>query len=331
MNRLVAVLLVSGTLASGCAPASGRGDDDDSVADGDADTDGDGDSDAEPDGGRPLRDAGWADAAVCTDSVDVVLVLDVSSSMGFILDSLEAEFSRVVDAATELAPDPHFGLLPFVDNWAFDRTGALEGGVVHVEAATLRAAFGDIRRTYTDPNRNPADGPDGPTMQNPICEENALDALNAAATEFPWRDPSTRVIILVTDDTFLERPDNYGDRDGDGDTDSMDFPSEGDYPAETTIDETVTALRDRLIRVFSFSRLAPPPIWDFGRCGTGRRLPWEAVSDGWSTDYGAHAPIPEQTDADNLDVDQVLSGDVSLADAITDLVTESYCDPVDLF
>jgi len=47
--------------------------------------------------------------------------------------------------------------------------------------------------------------------------------------------------------------------------------------------------------------------------------------------YGARAPIPDQTDGANLDVDQVLSGQVSLADAITDLVNDGYCDPVDLF
>ncbi len=243
------------------------------------------------------------------------------------------EFARVADAAIDLAPgsEPHFGLVAFVDDWAFDRTGAAEGGIVHLGAETLRAAFGDLRRTYTDANRNPGDGPDGPTLQNPICEENALDALHAAATEFPWRDPSTRVAILVTDDTFLERPDNYGDRDGDGETDRQDFPREGDYPAETTVAETVSALRDRLVRVFSFTRLAPPSIFDFTRCGTGRRLPWEDISDGWSTPYGEHAPIPDQTDGGNLDLDQVLSGQVSLADAITELVAESYCDPVDLF
>ena len=90
-------------------------------------------------------------------------------------------------------------------------------------------------------------------------------------------------------------------------------------------------IRDVVVILVDNAILAPPPIWDFGRCGTGRRLPWEAVSDGWSTPYGAHEPIPDQTDASNLDVDQVLSGEVSLADAITDLVTDSYCDPVDLF
>ncbi len=324
----LAVLLVIGSAGMGCSP--GAADDDGGDADADADVDGDGDADRGRDAG-PFPDAGFADAAVCTDAVDVVLVLDVSSSMSFVLDSLEAEFARVVDAATALAPEPHFGLVAFVDDWALDRTGAAEGGVVHLEADTLRAAFHELRVRYTEPNRNPGDGPDGPTLQNPICEENALDALQAAATEFPWRDPSTRVVILVTDDTFLERPDNYGDRDGDGATDRQDFPREGDYPAEATIGEVVTALRDRLVRVFSFTRLAPPSIFDFTRCGTGRRLPWEDISDGWSTPYGVEAPIPDQSAGENLALDQVLSGGVSLADAITDLVAESYCDPVDLF
>ena len=43
-------------------------------------------------------------------------------------------------------------------------------------------------------------------------------------------------MILVTDDTFLEKGDNYGDRDGDGDTNETTYPSEGDYPARFTVD-----------------------------------------------------------------------------------------------
>lgn len=126
------------------------------------------------------------DAGVCTDVVDVVFVLDVSSSMNFVLEELEDDVQQVVDAAAMLAPDPHFGFLGFVDNHAFATNGPLEGGRVHTSASTLQAAFRDFLTTYTSPNRNPGDGPSGPTTQNPICEENALDAIYAAATEFPW-------------------------------------------------------------------------------------------------------------------------------------------------
>ena len=267
------------------------------------------------------------DAGVCTDVVDVVFVLDVSSSMGFVLDQLGTGIGEVVTAANELTPDAHFGLIPFVDNHAIDLTGDLEGGKVHTGAATLQAAFTYAQNTYTNPNRNPGDGPSGPETQNPICEENAADALYAAATEFPWRDNATRVIILATDDTFLERPDNYGDRDGDGDWDLTDFSWEGNYSALRILVETVQALQDARVRVFSFTKLEPPGTWDFDKCGTGRRLAWEAVSWGWTDPYNGAEPIPAATDGANFDLNQIKDQTLSLSATINEVVVQSYCNP----
>jgi len=198
---------------------------------------------------------------------------------------------------------------------------------VHTDAATLSAAFRDFLRTYTDNNRNPGDGPTGPTTQNPICEENSLDALYAAAADFPWRPNATHVIILATDDTFIERPDNYGDRDGDGLTNRTDFPREGNYPALRTLSETVDAVRAARARVFSFTRLAPPGLFDFTRCGTPRRLDWSRVPSGWSTPYDGAPPIPMQTDGRNFDLDAVRTGSISLADTVSEVVVDSYCQP----
>ena len=270
---------------------------------------------------------GAGDLGTCTDVVDVVFVLDVSSSMDFVLDKLDAEIDAVVQKANSLAPDAHFGLIAFVDNWALDMSGPLAGGKVHVDGATLKAAFQNYKNVYTTPNRNPGDGPSGPTEQNPICEEDALDALHAAAAEFPWRANATRVIIAVTDDTFLERPDNYGDRDGDGMEDKTDYPREGNYPAMWTVSETVDALKGARARVFAFTRLMPPGPLDLTRCGTGRRLPWASVSDGWSTPYMGHAPIPMATDGKNFDLDQVKAGTLSLSETINQVVVQSYCNP----
>lgn len=278
--------------------------------------------------------AGWidappwspsADAGTCEDVIDLVFVLDTSSSMGFVLTQLEDQIASVVTEANALAPDAHFGLVVFQDNAHLDATGPLSGGAVHTEAATLEAAFGHYRDVYTNNDRNPGDGESGPTLQNPICEENSLDALHLAADSFPWRDNATRVIIVATDDTFLERPDNYGDRDGDGDTTSTDFPREGDYPAQYTLSETLDRLRAERIRVFSFTRLTEPNL--FERCGTPRRLPWEAIRWGWSLPYQNTAPIPEQTDAANFDIDEVRDGTLSLSDTINQVVLDSYCIP----
>ncbi len=267
------------------------------------------------------------DSGVCEDVVDVVFVLDVSSSMGFVLDQLESGIGQVVTAANGLAPDAHFGLVPFVDNFVLDSTGDLDGGLVHTQAASLQAAFAHYRQNYTEPNRNPGDGLSGPTTQNPICEENALDGLYAAAMDFPWRDNATRVIIVATDDTFIEYDDNYGDRDGDGDTTSTDFPKEGDYPALRTLSETVTALTDNRIRVFSFTRLSEPGMFDLTKCGTPRRLPWSAITNGWSAPYNGAPAIPDATDGANFDLDQVKDGALSLETTINNVVVDSYCNP----
>ncbi|NVB84590.1 MAG: VWA domain-containing protein [Kofleriaceae bacterium] len=264
------------------------------------------------------------DAGKCEEVVDVVFVLDTSSSMDFVLTKLDAQIAQVVTAANMVAADAHFGLIPFQDNSVLDSTGSM--GVVHTTAASLQTAFKYYRDTFTANNRNPGDGPSGPTTQNPICEENSLDALYAAAATFPWRDNATRVVILATDDTFLERADNYGDRDGDGLTNKTDYPREGNYPAARTMTETVTALREAKVRVFSFSRITQPNILE--RCGTGRRLPWASITDGWTTPYKSMPPIPMQTDGANYDLDKVKNGTLSLAETINNVVLDSHCNPI---
>ncbi len=267
-----------------------------------------------------------AQPGACTEDIDVVLVLDVSSSMGFVLDALEGEITKVVDASNALKAGAHFGLVVFVDNVKMYATSGQGDGKIHTAGATLSAAFRDAKATYTIPDRNPGDGPSGPRKQNPICEENALDALHDAATDFPWRDDAARIVIVVTDDTFLERPDNYGDRDGDGLTDKTDYPREGDYPGRFTLDETVATLKGEAIRVFSFTRLKPPGPFDLVKCGTGRRHPTgESITFGWTQPFDGKAPIPTSTGGKNFDLDAVRSGSVSLADTINDVVLQTHC------
>jgi hypothetical protein len=271
-------------------------------------------------------DARLVDAGECKEVVDVVFVLDTSSSMDFVLSKLETQIGEVVTATNLLAADAHFGLIAFQDNHFIDNTGPLGGGVIHTGAMTLQAAFRNYRDNYTAYNRNPGDGITGPDTQNPICEENSLDALHAAAAQFPWRQNATRVVILATDDTFLEATDNYGDRDGDGLTNKTDFPREGNYPAAQTVAGTVMALQTAKVRVFSFSRISQPSFLE--RCGTGRRLPWTDITDGWTTPYKTQPPIPMQTDGGNFDLDQVKSGSLSLAATINNVVLDSYCNPI---
>lgn len=332
MNRfflLTAVCCVAFVFiaASACSPDPGQSDDADPADSGLAD------SGHDADDGGTKRDVGphsdadpdVEDDGICTDVIDLVFVLDVSSTMNFVLNQLEAQIETVVTAANGLAEDSHFGLIAYVDNHALDDTGALEDGIVHTEASTLQTAFAHYRENYTTPNRNPGDGLDGLTMQNPICEENALDALYDAATRFPWREKATRVIILATDDTFIENPDNYGDRDGDGDWDLTNFPREGDYPALRTLPETIEELQGARVRVFTFTRHTVPGLLSPNKCGTPRRFPWQDITDGWTTPYGMHEPIPDVTDARNFDIDQVRTGALDLSATINEVVVDSYC------
>jgi hypothetical protein len=282
--------------------------------------------DGDVDAGTTSTDGKTSDAEACEEVIDVVFVLDTSSSMDFVLTKLETQIGQVVTASNMVAADAHFGLIVFQDNHFLDNTGPLDAGVVHTSASSLQTRFKYYKDTYTANNRNPGDGVSGPTTQNPICEENSLDALYAAASTFPWRDNATRVVILATDDTFLERPDNYGDRDGDGLTNKTDFPKEGNYPAARTMTETVKALQDAKVRVFSFSRLTPPGFLE--RCGTPRRFPWEDITDGWTTPYKNMPPIPDQTDGANYDLDKVKTGSLSLADTINEVVLDSHCNPI---
>jgi hypothetical protein len=287
-----------------CGPAARNGGDDDATSD--ANT-------------LPQPDAGE-----CKEVIDVVFVLDTSSSMDFVLTKLQQQIADVVTASNMVAADSHFGLIAFQDNYKLDDTGSM--GVVHTTAATLQTAFNTYKTVYTANNRNPGDGPTGPKTQNPICEENSLDSLYAAANEFPWRDNATRIVIVATDDTFLEATDNYGDRDGDGLTNKTDYPSEGNYPAGHTMTDTVAALQSAKVRVFSFSRITQPGLFD--RCGTGRRLPWASITDGWTTPYKTKAPIPMQTDGGNYDLDQVKAGTLNLATTINEVVLDSHCNPI---
>lgn len=72
-------------------------------------------------------------------------------------------------------------------------------------------------------------------------------------------------------------------------------------------------------------RITQPNVLE--RCGTGRRLPWADITDGWTTPYGSTPPIPMQTDGENFDLDKVKNNQLSLAATINKVVLDSYCTP----
>jgi hypothetical protein len=228
---------------------------------------------------------------MCEEDVDIVFVMDVSTSMGPFLSTLADEI-LVVDqalASLGLPNPPHYGLVVFVDDVAL-----LGGGAPYPDVQTLQADF-QMWSTFTASNQQVGGG-----NQNTTWPENSLDGLHAAAAGFQWRQDAARIVIHTTDDTFWEGPSTQNG-----------VMIQHDYAG------TVDALQSREIRVFSFT------------AQIGGMCECEDVTPGWSAPYLGMPPVFEATDGGVFDIDLVLAGQVSLADAINDAVETSMCDPYD--
>jgi hypothetical protein len=227
----------------------------------------------------------------CQSAIDIVFVMDVSTTMGGFL-GLMADEMLAVDAAIAalgLPNPPHYGLAVFVDDAAL-----LNGGAPYANATALRDDF-VMWSNFTATNQQVGGG-----NANFTWTENSLDALYLAAAGFQWRPAATttRIVIHTTDDTF------------------WDGPTVGNGVAiQHGYAETVQALQDAFVRVYSFADQIG------GACNC------LDVTAGWSTPYMGMLPIPEATDGGVYDINQILSGTASLADAINTAVEESYCDP----
>lgn len=239
-----------------------------------------GDGGADPDGPK-----------VCEENVDIVFVMDVSTSMDAFLNELANEI-LVVDqalAGLDLPAEPHYGLVVFVDD-----TALLMGGAPYPDVETLQADFMQWS-TFTASNQQVAGG-----NANTTWPENSLDALYAAATGFQWRpaDGTLRMIIHTTDDTFWDGP-----------TTANGVAIQHGYA------ETVDALQQAQIRVFSFT------------AQIGGSCECEDVTPGWSSDYMGQPAIPEATDGGVFDIDAVLAGQISLSAGINGAIEDKMCVP----
>ena len=242
-------------------------------------------------GGPPTTTANPDGPNACEQDIDVVFVMDVSTTMGQFLGTLADQILGVDQAiaALDLPSPPRYGLVVFVDDFAL-----LGGGQPYADAAALQADF-QTWNAFTSSNSQVSGG-----GSNGTWPENSLDALYVAATAFAWRpaDSTLRIIIHTTDDTFSEAPAVV-----DG------IAVQRDYP------QTVMALQDAQIRVFSFT------------ADIGGSCNCEDVSPGWSTPYQSQPPIPEATDGARFDIDQVLAGALDLSEAINASIEGAVCDP----
>jgi len=296
----------SGATASGTSPTASAsasadaGDDADSDATAGAATSAD-DDDASADGMEdPKFDVeNMGDGGIgpdtstdCEQDIDIVFVMDVSTSMGPFLSTLADEI-LVVDeaiAALGLPNPPHYGLVVFVDDAAI-----LNAGASYADVATLRADFMEWS-AFTSTNSQVGGG-----NFNSTWPENSLDALHLAAAGFQWRaegDQTLRMIIHTTDDTFWDGPTN-----------------QNGVAIQHGYEEVVGALQDREIRMFTFA------------AQIGGSCECEDVTPGWSTPYMGLPPMPESTDGEAFDIDLVLAGQLSLSAAINGAIEENMCEP----
>lgn len=288
VRAIIPALVLAALPALGaCSPDTGPGHHDGGGGDGDADLDVDADGDADGDSDVDADRGEDADEE-CFENIDVVFVLDVSTSMGYILSTLEEEIGHVWTAAAEIDDTPHFGLVVFVDDVLVSNEGHTYDTVDAIQA--------DFHRWYqhTSTNQQTRSG-----ASNTDWPENSLDALVAAATDFEWRDSATtvRVVIHATDDTFLERPARF----------------ESGIAAEHTYDETVAILQEHLVRVGSFA------------AHIGGQFDDQNVEAGFFTEYRGQRAIPEAASGRAYDIDEV--GDaISLADAISGFVLDEVCE-----
>lgn len=305
VRRVFGLTLVSGALAAlvvaaGCSASDGGGDGGNGgggSGSGGSGVGGSGNSGSGASGGA-LIDAGGSGGSgadggteACDDTVDIVFVMDVSTSMGPFLNKLAQEITVVDNAikSLNLIAPPQYGLVVFVDDTKFSNNGQ-----PYTDLNQLKTDF-QTWSSFTSTNQQVNGG-----GQNTTWPENSLDALYRAAQEFPWR-PETqtlRMIIHTTDDTFWEGPTT---QDG--------------VQIQHAYYETSQLLQQQKIRVFSFaSKLG-------GLCEC------LDVAPGWFAGHQGMAPIPMATGGEAWDINQVLGGQISLSAAINGAVEQSRCKP----
>jgi hypothetical protein len=256
----------------------------------------DADSAVPMDSRPPPSDVAPPDAIVCTDALDVVFVIDVSTSMADEIDQVRGGMDRIWAAAEALTTDTQFGLVVFVDDVV-----AVNGCAPFADLATMQAEFIDWRE-FTSTNAQPGGG----ASSNTDCPENSLDALYTAATTCPWRPDATHIVIHVTDDTFVESPLTLSS-----------IVGIGGIMVQNTYLETIDALVAAEVRVGSF---AAPGMGEW--CGAGTS---PNVGQGFHEPYNSAESIPDATGGAVWSIRDVRAGTLDMAEAINEFTEAEYC------
>jgi len=216
--------------------------------------------------GTEVSDGGWAGS--CSDDIDLVFSVDLSSKMHeFFLGQLLEEL-RTFDTlpfAAEFAT-ARYGLVVFVDGAMMpnlaEAYGDLDALADDLEEAAARTYGGTLQLDGSTPNETPD-------------TENSMDALYLATTAFDWRPSgeARRAIIHATANAFWD----------------------GTYPPDAATstqryEDVLTALEARGIHTFTITSEV------------------EGAAQGWSVPYEGHPPIPEATRADNVSLEDMSAG-----------------------
>jgi hypothetical protein len=222
------------------------------------------------------------------DNIDVVFVIDVSTTMSFMLRHLSQEISALDEVVRRHDAQPRYGLAVFVDDVML-----VNEGKAYADIESLRRDF-EHWAAFTSSNRQLRSD-----LLNLDWPENSLDALHAAATGFDWRpaEETLRLVVHATDDTFGE---------------GGHWLSGGEVRHGYA--DTVRALQEAHVRVATFA------------ARIGGRCECENVEAGFFAPYRGQPSIPDATGGAVFDIDEVASKRLRFATAVTALVDNTVCD-----
>lgn len=225
--------------------------------------------------------------------VDVVFVVDVSTTMTFMLDRIEKQIAQVDSEARAQALDPRYGLVVFVDDVL-----VANGGQPYADIAALQRDLAGWQ-AFTAGNRQI-----NSAAHNLDWPENTLDAVHAAATQYAWRpaDTTLRMVVHATDDDFGEAP-----------------AVQSQQTVQHTYRETVDALRAAEVRMFSFA------------ARIGGQCECLDVRAGLYTRFHGQPSLPAATGGAVFDIDEVAAGKLGLAAAVGGAVRSGVCTRYPLF
>jgi hypothetical protein len=242
----------------------------------------------------------------CLQDIDLVFVLDISSSMLGFFQKLDEEIVALDNAlkALQLPTPPQYGLVVFVDD-----VKVVQDGQPYLRIEDLQAAFVMWRQAA------PLGQISNPGEINATLTENGLDALFAAATSFHFRPPehTQRMIVHVSDDAFWDGPAAMT---------GCDFGLGGGCQTTGSMhryDEVVDVLRNAKIWTSGFvSSAGGHGIRSVNASGDG--------GAGFLRDYQGKPSIPKATGGLAFELPDVLAGKASLADSIHAAAQKGHCE-----